>query len=171
MGSITGDASQRKQLLRAQIELERAELMVEIAQLRDATAPGQIARELFGSLGRGRRAARGGRGAGWAGWLESLLGGAVRSNVLRMLLGSGLLRTLFGAGRRAAGASAAPASQPGLLRSLLARYPLLSSAVGLAWPLLTSRRGVKRIAVAGVAGVVAWQAWLAWLESKSNASR
>jgi hypothetical protein len=170
MGSITGDASQRKQLLRAQIELERAELMVEIAQLRDATAPGQMARELFGSLGRGRRTARGGR-AGWAGWLESLLSGAVRSNVLRMLLGSGLLRTLFGGGRRAAAASAGPATHPGLLRSLLARYPLLSSAVGLAWPLLTSRRGVKRIAMAGVAGFVAWQAWLAWLESKSNASR
>lgn len=167
MGSITGDASQRKQLLRAQIELERAELTVEIAQLRDATAPGQIARELFGSLGRGRRGGR----AGWPGWLESLLGGAVRSNVLRMLLGSGLLRSLFGGGRRAAGASAGPATHPGLLRSLLARYPLLSSAVGLAWPLLTSRRGVKRIAVAGIAGVVAWQAWLAWLESRSNARR
>jgi hypothetical protein len=166
MGSVTGDASQRKQLLRAQIELERAALMVEIAQLRDATAPGQMARALFGSLGRGRRGARGGQ----AGWLEALLGGAVRSNLLRMLLGSGLLRTLFGFGRRSAAAPVGHPGQPGLLRTLLARYPLLSSAVGLVWPLLASRRGVKRILVGGVVGFIAWQAWLAWLESASRRS-
>ncbi len=164
MGSITGDASQRKQLLLAQIELERVELMVEVAQLREAAAPGQIARELFGGLGRRRRGGRGQPG----GWLEALLGGAVRSNLLRLLLGSGVLRTLFSGRRRAAGPAAA---QPGLLRSWLARYPLLSSAVGLVWPLLTSRRGLKRIVVGGVLGFVAWQAWLAWLESRSKETR
>jgi hypothetical protein len=161
MGSMTGDAGQRKRLLLAQIELERAELMVEMAQLRDATAPGQMARELFGSLGRGGRGAHNTA----AGWLEALLGGALRSKLLRLLFGSGLLRTLFGGGRRAA---AAHAGQPGVLRSLLARYPLLSSAAGLAWPLLTSRRGVKRLVVGGMVGFVAWQAWLVWLESKSK---
>jgi hypothetical protein len=164
MGSMTGDASQRKQLLRAQIELERAELMVEIAQLREAAAPGPMARELFGSWGRRRRGARGQR----TGWLEALLGSAARSSLMRILLGSGLLRTLFGGAWRSTRAAAKP---PGLLRSLLSRYPLLSSAAGFAWPLLTSRRGLKRLVVGGVLGLVAWQALLAWHESKSNNPR
>lgn len=162
MGSMTGDASQRKQLLRAQIELERAELMVEIAQLREAAAPGPIVRELFGGWGRGRRrAARGQR----TGWLDALLGSAARSSLMRILLGSGLLRTLFGGVWRSTLAADKP---PGLLRSLLSRYPLLSSAAGFVWPLLASRRGLKRLVVGGVLGLVAWQALLAWHESKSN---
>lgn len=171
MAATGGDAARRKRLLQARMEIERAELAIELTELRHAAAPPQLAKGLWSTVFGGRKP-----GPRAGGIVEALVGSVGAEGLLRAVLGSGLLSGLFSgrAQKVASGGAHASGTRPGswapLFQATLSRYPMLMSLASLAWPLRPRGRTLRRLATVATIGAVAWQLWKVWQTSNEASS-